>query len=89
MEEIINVSERHLIDVLLRCLRQTSFKDVFKKDFLNFQKKNYFYLLIFAFLSKCCVHVFGHKAVTTLSLQRRCSDQNLTLLHRCVFDVGF
>ena len=84
-----NVSERHLIDVLLRCLRKTSQRKLLKMSsrriFLNFQKKKktfYFYLLISCFL------IFGQNVVTILSFRRRCSNKKVTFSQR-VYNVGF
>lgn len=74
--ELINVSERHLVDVLLRWLRQTSQRHLLKisswLDLLNFQKKVPFTIiyLLLEFVSKCCVLIFSHKVVTTLIVLR-------------------
>ena len=68
----------HLKDIS-RCLRDEFFKISWKNTF-------YFNLLISSVLSKCCVLIFGPKVFTT---RGRCSDQKLTLLQCCFFDVGF
>ena len=62
-----------------------------RRIFLNLQKIRVFNLiyLFLAFLSKCCVVVFGHKVFTTLTFWHCCSMQQLMLLQHCVFDVGF
>lgn len=88
--------ERHLIDVLWKCLSQTSQRHLLRCPQYGFfqisRKKTFpitFVYLFLAFLSKCLILIFGHKAVTTLGLRRCCSEKKLTLLRRFVFDIGF
>ena len=93
VDALINFLERHLINDLLRCLRQASQKHLLKMSsriFFKFPEKIRFPLIYFflSFLPKCWV-LFCHKVVTTFSFWRHCSDQKLTLLQRCIFDFCF
>ena len=84
----LNCNQRHLIDVLLRCLRKASQRHLLKMSarqiFSNSKKKENFLLLFTYFLFSYIWSKRFHNVTFLASLLQK----NVTFLQR-VYDVGF